>query len=180
MKSKIFLFVVFTLLIGCSDYELFEGIKIRQYATKVIRFSSQYTTTNWSASQALKPENVYPAYNDNSKAWASLNEDDPREFLELGFDTIQTVRTVEIFETYNPGAIDTVFLRDSSSKKWIKIYSKPAATLEKKSRIFTIQMIETSFFADAIRIAINSKAVSGWNEIDAVAITGQRKNTTNP
>jgi hypothetical protein len=39
-------------------------------------------------------------------------------------------------------------------------------------------MLETPFFADAIRIAINSPKVEGWNEIDAVAITGQRKNVT--
>ncbi len=181
MKPKSFIFFFIILLLGCSDYELFEGVKIRQYATKVIRFSSQFSSTDWSAAKALGKENVYPAYGDNVNAWASLLQDNPREFLELGFDTIQTVRTVEIFETYNPGAIDTVYLRDSSSKKWTKIYSKPAVTtLPKKSRIFTIQMIETSFFADAIRIAINSKAVADWNEIDAVAITGQRKNNANP
>jgi hypothetical protein len=181
MRSKSYIVVFILLLLGCSDYELFEGVKIRQYATKVNRFSSQYSSTNWSASKALKAEDVYPAYGENINTWASATEDGQREFLELGFDTIQTVRTVEIFETYNPGAIDTVYLRDSSSKKWTKIYSKPAITnLEKKSRIFTIQMIETSFFADAIRIAINSKAVAGWNEIDAVAITGQRKNNSNP
>jgi len=184
MKSKFFIVALIILLLGCSDYELFEGIKIRQYATKVNRFSSQYDTSNppdWSASKALKAEDVYPDYGDFPNAWASATEDGQREYLELGFDTIQTVRTVEVFETYNPGAIDTIYLRDSSSKKWTKIYSKPAlTTLPKKSRIFTIQMIETSFFADAIRIAINSKAVAGWNEIDAVAITGQRKNNTNP
>jgi hypothetical protein len=179
MKSRLSTLILFILLVGCSDFDPFEGIAIRQYATKVIRFSSQFTSNNWSANKALGKENVYPNYGDISEAWASVLQDDEREFLELGFDTIQTVRTVQIFETYNPGAIDTVYLRDSSSKKWTKIYSKPAVTtLEKKSRIFTIQMLETTFFADAIRIAINSKAVSGWNEIDAVAITGQRKNVT--
>ncbi len=181
MRYKSYLVVFILLLLGCSDYQLFEGIKIRQYATKVNRFSSQYTSTNWSASKTLKAEDVYPAYGDLSNAWASATQDDQREFLELGFDTIQTVRTVQIFETFNPGAIDTVYLRDSSSKKWIKIYSKPAVTtLEKKSRILTIQMIETTYFADAIRIAINSKDVAGWNEIDAVALTGQRKNDAKP
>jgi hypothetical protein len=179
MKSKLSALILFILLVGCSDFELFQGIPIRQYASKVIRFSSQYTSGNWAATQSLGKENVYPIHNDNSKAWASLTEDNQREFIELGFDTLQTVRTVQIFETYNPGAIDTVYLRDSGTKKWIKIYSKPAVTtLEKKSRIFTIQMLETTFFADAIRIAVNSPKVEGWNEIDAVAITGQRKNVT--
>ncbi len=179
MKSKLSALILFTLLIGCSDFELFQGVPIKQYASKVIRFSTQYSSGNWAANKALGKENVYPNYGDIANAWASSLADGEREFLELGFDTLQTVRTVQIFETYNPGAIDTVYLRDSSTKKWTKIYSKPAVnTLEKKSRIFTIQMLETNFFADAIRIAINSKLVLGWNEIDAVAITGQRKNVT--
>ncbi|MBL7873674.1 MAG: hypothetical protein JNM78_18795 [Cyclobacteriaceae bacterium] len=181
MISRIIVFSLFILFAGCSDFELFEGIQIRQYATKVIRYSSQYTANNWAANKALGKENVYPNYGDYVNAWASSSEDGQREFLELGFDTLQTVRTVEIFETYYPGAIDTVYLRNSESQKWVKVYSKPAVTnLEEKSRIFTIQMLETPFFADAIRIAINSPDVPGWNEIDAVSITGQRKNIKNP
>lgn len=90
---------------------------IKQYASKVIRFSSQYTAGNWAANKALGKENVYPNYGDITDAWASLTDDDQREFIELGFDTLQTVRTIQIFETYNPGAIDTIYLRDSSSKK---------------------------------------------------------------
>jgi hypothetical protein len=115
-------------------------------------------------------------YGDFTTAWASLTADEKREFLELGFDTLQTVTKIEIYETLNPGAIDSIYLRDSGSKKWKVVYSKPSIkNLPASSRIFTIQLIETTYFADAIRLAINSKEVDGWNEIDAVSITGQRK-----
>ena len=171
----VFAFLLGLILLSCSDFEEFNGIKIRQYATKVIRFSSQYTTTSWAATSALGKENVYPNYGDFANAWASLSADEKREFLELGFDTIQTVRSIEIYETYNPGAIDSVFLRDATSKKWNLVYAKPVVkNLEEKSRIFSIYLMETGYFSDAIRIAINSPAVPGWNEIDAIAITGQR------
>jgi len=172
----VFALLLSLILLSCSDFEEFEGIKIRQYATKVIRFSSQFTTTSWAATRALGKENVYPNYGDYVNAWASLTPDEKREYLELGFDTLQTVRSIEIFETYNPGAVDSVFLRDASSKKWNLVYAKPAVNnLEKKSRIFSIYLMETGYFSDAIRITSNSPAVPGWNEIDAVAITGQRK-----
>ncbi len=175
MKVKILVLVVM-LCISCSDFELFKGVKISQYAATVLRFSSQYSSNNWSATKALGEQDVFPNYGDNPRAWASLTENGQREFLELGFETTQTVRTIQIYETYNPGAIDTVYLRNSTSKKWIKVYAKPAVTnLPEESRIFTIQLIETEYFADAIRLAINSPEVSGWNEIDAVAVTGQRK-----
>jgi len=167
------------MLAGCSDFIEIKGTPIRQYATHVIHFSSQYTSGEWAATKALQKENVYPNYGDNINAWASLSSDNQREFLELGFDTIQTVRTIEIFETYNPGAVDTVYLREANSQKWNKIYAKPAIIdLEKKSRIFSIYFIETDYFVDAIRLAINSPDVEGWNEIDAVAITGKRKSAS--
>jgi hypothetical protein len=117
MKSRLCSLILLIILAGCSDFELFKGMPIKQYASKVIRFSSQYTAGNWAANKALGKENVYPNYGDITDAWASLTDDDQREFIELGFDTLQTVRTIQIFETYNPGAIDTIYLRDSSSKK---------------------------------------------------------------
>ncbi len=80
MKISLLSFV-FLLLIGCSDFEEFDGIKIKQYATKVIRFSSQYSKTSWSATRALGKENVYPNYGDNTNAWASLTADSKREYI---------------------------------------------------------------------------------------------------
>ncbi len=161
---------------GCVELIEFNGVPIRQYATKVITFSSQYSTTNWSAAQALGKQNVFPNYGDNTKAWASLKADDYREFLVLGLDTPQTAKTIEIYETFNPGAVDSVFVRRVDSDEWIKVYSKPAITdLPKEARVFTIFLSEATFLVDAIRIAINSPEVEGWNEIDAVAITGERE-----
>lgn len=175
MRYKLIIAFLCLFLLRCSDFEPFEGIKIRQYASKVIRFSTQYTASSWSASQALGKPNTYPKYGDFTTAWASLTEDEKREYLELGFDTLQTIKKIEIYETFNPGAIDSIYLRDASSKKWTVVYSKPIKSLPAAARIFTIQIIETPYFVDAIRLALNSKDVKGWNEIDAVAITGQRK-----
>jgi hypothetical protein len=176
MRYKLTILLLCVTLARCSDFEPFEGIKISQYASKVIRYSSQFTATSWSANKALGKPDTYPKYGDFTTTWASFTEDEKREFLELGFDTLQTVKKIEIYETYNPGAIDSIYLRDASSKKWNVVYSKPSIkNLPASSRIFTIQLIETTYFADAIRLAINSKEVDGWNEIDAVSITGQRK-----
>lgn len=174
-KTGISFFTFITLLIGCSDFELFEGEAIRQYAGSVIDFSSQYTSGDWSAAQALGEQDVFPIYADNENAWSPATEDTNRDYLILGFNTPQTVKKIEVYETWYPGAIDTVYLRDSKSEKWIIVYSKSAKTdLPEEARIFTIHLIETPYFADAIRLAVNNPAVGGWNEIDAVAITGQK------
>jgi hypothetical protein len=187
MKFKPLLLIVLIFTAGCFEVTEFTGVPIRQYADQVIDFSSQYSATSWSANRALGKENVYPIYDDLPNAWASKTADEQREYLVLGFDTIQTVNRIEIFETYYPGAIDTVYLRNADTGKWKLIYSRPAETdLPEEARIKSIFLVETTYLVDAIRIAINSPAITdaldefgneiyGWNEIDAVVITGQRK-----
>lgn len=176
MKRIVFFFFIALLFSTCSEVEFINGVPSRQYANTVIDFSSQYSSNSWAANKALGEENVYPGYGDNTNAWASYTTDEQREFIVLGFETPQTIHTIEIFETYNPGAIDTVFIRNEATGQWRKVYSKPARTdLPPESRIFAIYFQETTFLVDAIRLALNSPAVPGWNEIDAVAIGGQRK-----
>lgn len=162
---------------GCYEVTpAFVGVPIRQYPSQVIAKSSEFSTSSWSAKRALGAENVYPNYGDNSNAWSPATEDGQREFLVLGLTTPQTAKTIEIFETWYPGAIDTVYVRIVDTGQWKKIYSKPAIEdLPDEARIFSIFMDETTYLIDAIRIAINSPAVAGWNEIDAVAISGQRE-----
>lgn len=176
MQKTLLLLVIF-LLQSCSEVDEFKGIKFRQYADFVIDYSSQYSATSWSANRALGKENVFPEYGDNSNAWASSTANNQREYLVLGFDTVQTVHTIEIYETYNPGAVDSIFLRKAETDEWIRVYSKPAVTgLTLESRIFSVYMMETTFLIDAIRISLNCPEVDGYNEIDAVAISGQRSN----
>ncbi|MFN3839711.1 MAG: hypothetical protein ACK4RF_03295 [Cyclobacteriaceae bacterium] len=175
----------------CSDFEPISGVPIRQYADSVIDFSSEWNPSpgTWSAIRALGKEDVYQAenkegkygYGDNVNAWASSTENGQREYLVLGFDTLQTVKIVEVYETWYPGAIDTVYLRNAATQKWQIVYSRTALTdVPDSARIFKFFLpLETTYLVDAVRLAINSPAVEGWNEIDAVAISGQRSKNEN-
>ncbi len=147
---------------------------ITQFADAVIGFSSEYTTASWSASQVLGKPNVYPLYEDNSSAWAPATRDGQREHLVVAFDTLQTISKVEIYETWVPGAIDTLYVRNASTKQWNQIWAGTAQAAPTVARIFAVDIPETNYKVDAVRIAINSPIVSGWNEIDAIAITGKR------
>ena len=157
---------------GTGEAKLF-GTPIRQYADEVIEVSSEYSSPDWHAEEALGKEDVYPEYGDLEGTWASATKDGQREFLELGFDSAQTVTKIEIYETFSPGAIDTVYLRNGRNK-WILVYAGvAAATGEEVSRIFTINVDPPVYGVNAIRIKLDSPAVPDWNEIDAVAITGK-------
>ena len=171
MKKIVPLFLLFFAL---TDLTVFA--QTEQYASSVLAVSSEYGVSNeecsdgWATCKALGVFDVYPNYDDAPNAWASVEGDNQREFMELGFATPQDVESVFIYETYSPGAIDTVYLRNAVTAAWVKVWEGTAAAGPEEATIFTIQIPKTAYMVDAIRIAINSPAVAGWNEIDAVRI----------
>jgi hypothetical protein len=143
---------------------------ITQYASRVLDFSTEYSTDAWAAAQALGEPNVYPAYCDCAEAWSSLTPEDIREFLVLGFATPSRINAIDIYETLAPGAIDTVFVKNPETYSWDMVYTNTAATGPEVATILHITFPLTDYAVSEIRIAINSPAVPGWNEIDAVSI----------
>jgi PKD repeat protein len=142
-----------------------------RYATSVLNFSSQYGTGAWAAAQLLGPPNVYPLYGDISEAWASSSQDAQREYLELGFSNPAPASSVAIWETFNPGAVDTIYVKNPTTNQWDKVWSGTASTKPAVSRMFVANFPLTSYNVSQVRIAINSPAVPSWNEIDAVGIS---------
>jgi|GEM_PF-2384151 len=142
-----------------------------RYATSVLGFSSQYGTGAWAAAQLLGPPNVYPLYGDIGEAWASSSMDNQREYLELGFSNPAPVSSIAIWETYNPGAVDTIYVKNPNTNQWDKVWSGTASVKPAVSRIFSVNFALTSYNVSQVRIAINSPAVPSWNEIDAVGIS---------
>ena len=174
MNSKILIVAcAFVLYMGCqSDSEDPSGYDNIRWADSVIAFSTQYDTVNWSAHQALDAPNTYPEYGDIETAWTSEERDFQREYLELGYNADpQPIRSIAIFETYNPGFVDTVYVRNPMTNLWEVVYQDSARDAGDSSRIFIINFPPTSFNVSAIRIAIDEARIIGWNEIDAVGIS---------
>lgn len=144
-----------------------------RYASSVIAFSSEYNSTSWSASQLLGQPNVYPNYGDIAGAWASTTQDGQREFLVLGFSDPGPIQSIAIYETYNPGAVDTIYVKNPGTGQWQVVWSGTATAASPQARIVVANFTMTSFNVSEVRIAINSPTVSGWNEIDAVGISSQ-------
>jgi hypothetical protein len=144
-----------------------------RWAARVLGFSSEWVPEDptWNAIQALGMPDTYPVHDDFTNAWASATDDDQREFLELGYDNPTPINSVSIYETYNPGAVDKVSVRNPNTGQWEQVWSGTAAPAGTTSRIFTVSFPLTSFPVDAIRLDFNSPAVPDWNEIDAVGIS---------
>ncbi|HRH66867.1 MAG TPA: hypothetical protein PLU53_11260, partial [Bacteroidia bacterium] len=141
-----------------------------RYADSVIAFSSEYSTPDFGAIQILGAPDVYPSYGDNTGAWAPNYQDASREYIELGFPNPAPINFIDIFETYAPGTIDTVYVFNPNTSVYEAVYTTTAGSLPEVSNKLHISFPLTAFPVSAIRIAMNSPFVHDWNEIDAVAI----------
>jgi len=171
------LHLIVVILSGFSFGQNIDSITVR-YVSEVKAFSSQYSQTGYSANQVLGISDTYPNYGDNPAAWASFTADSRREYLELKYSDAEPIRYVAVYETYHPGAIDTIYVKNPTNNEWVVIWSGNAQPLKESSRVFEVSFPVTSFNVSEIRIAINSPAVGGWNEIDAVAISDERISST--
>jgi hypothetical protein len=139
-----------------------------QWASSVRAVSSEYSTTDWSAKQALGAPDVYPRSGDDPHAWASRDADAPFEFIEVGFASPQRIHGLQVFETLAPGAITEVEIITASGKRKI-IYEQPrvdAATVGSQISSFDFACSDEPIVA--ARVTLASGQVPGWNEIDAI------------
>lgn len=141
-----------------------------RWATTVVAFSSQWDPGQWSAQQALGAPNTYPLHGDLPTAWASLTHGSQREFLELRFDAGGPINFVTVYETYNPGAVDRIAVKNPNTGEFMTVWTATAAAAPLVSRVLTATFPTTLFDVDEVRIELNSPVVNGWNEVDAVGI----------
>jgi hypothetical protein len=129
--------------------------------------SSQYSDASWSAAHVLGPPDVFPANGDQPNAWASREADAGVEYIEVGFAEARRVSGVDLYETYNPGAVTRVevITADGQSRP---VYEGSAAPLAQPAIRRHLAFACTDSPIVAVRVTLDSKAVPGWNEIDAI------------
>lgn len=140
-----------------------------QWAATVDGFSSQYSTSSWAATKVLGAPDVFPAHGDNANAWASLGADDKPEWIEVGFAQPTQVNAVEIYETYNPGAITSIELVTADGER-IQAYQGSAGATGQISNKLRAEVGCTAASIVAVRVHVASTIVPGWNELDAIGV----------
>lgn len=156
-------FLLLLLLCSAADAQI-------KYAARATAWSTQYYESgSWTAQQAAGAPNT-TGCGDYGTAWASKTQDGQREFLELEFADPAPVSRIFIHESFNSGAIDTVYVLNPNTGLFEKVYEATAAPSAPCPRAMSIAFPLTSFPVSKIRIAINSPVVRGYNEIDAVGV----------
>ena len=120
----------------------------------------------WSSDQFLgDPDTLSDG--DRPTAWASLEPNDGIEWIEIDFARVVTPDSIHIRETYNPGAVVKVEALDADGNYHI-VWRGQDPTRESPG-VFEVPY-DLSFATDSVRITLDTRRVSGWNEIDAVGL----------
>ena len=158
----------------------------------------------WGPEQATGAPDT-PQAGDIQTAWASVSQDDQAEWLELTFDAPLDAVAAMIHESYNPGAVTKVSIFDAEGNEHV-VYEAAAEILSpqpavdvlilggiEKSDAAAIHVgvvgvagqqrrtlvlpIVAGFATQKVKVYLDSAAVPGWNEIDAVGLIDSAGNT---
>jgi hypothetical protein len=128
----------------------------------------QNPVTGWGVQQVTgAPNTAGPG--DISTAWASASQDDQKEWLVLEYDQSVVPVAVVVHETYNPGAVVKVSHYPRWGREqvlWEGTDPTPSTATGGVSRLPVSAGVKTG----RIKLYIDSPAVAGWNEIDAVGL----------
>ena len=141
---------------------------LRQWAVGATA-SSEYGSPEYSAQQATGAPNTMEC-GDIETAWATENSDGV-DWLELTFATPVVPTEINIYETYSPGFINKVEVKDEAGLSYT-VWQGTPAEVEECPRVFTVSVSGVSSGVKAVRINLDQREGGYWNEIDAVELVG--------
>ncbi len=140
-----------------------------QWASKVLEFSSELTSVQFSANQVLGRPTALPGGGENPTAWTP-SKPNREEFIKVGFDIPINIEQIAIGESYNPSAVKQVFAYDVNDQEYLMFELAP----DKKpvaARMLTIFVDKTPYEVNAVKVVFDGKAISGYFSIDAIGIS---------
>ena len=143
---------------------------ILQYASTVKGFSSQYTTSSWSAAQALGAPDTF-AYGDIATAWAPRAQNGTLEYISVGFANAVYATGATIRETSGNGFVTQVDVIDTLGN----LHTVWAGTDTSSANVpfdFGVSWATTSFLVSGLKVYVDTSHSGSWEEIDAIRLAG--------
>jgi len=178
MKRFIALCLAFVLPVGALSAQSSDVNEIRQWAASAVA-TSQYGSDNWSAAQATGAPNV-GVCGDEVKAWASETSTG-QDSITLTYSDAVVPTEINIYQTYNPGAIVGVQVSNTLTGFTLDIPNSadPVGNTPCPG-VFTLDVAElVPQSIDSVTIILDQSLTGSWNEIDAVELVGVL-DTANP
>jgi len=122
----------------------------------------------WGPEQATgQPDTEGPG--DIPTAWASLTQDDRGEWLLLEYGEPVKPSALKIHETFNPGAVTKVTLFNQAGEE-VEAWKGEDPTPPGSGKGVSEIPLKVDFETSQVTVFLDSPAVDGWNEIDAVGL----------
>lgn len=148
---------------------------VDEWATAVLDFSSQYSSANWSAAQAVGAPDT-GGYGDYSTSWAPANQNNSLEYLTVQFPQPLYSSGVTVRETYGNGFVYQVDVVDMGGGLHT-VWSGTDPSLPGSPANFTVTWPATTFLVQGIKVYVDtSHDLSAWEEIDAIQMHGVTSN----
>lgn len=139
-----------------------------QWAAELIDHSSEYTNARNAAGDALGAPDVFPRGGDVDGAWAPLATDAGYEWITVRFAAPVRAASIVWAETFNPGAVirvDDLSEPSAPTALWTGTTGSPGAP----SAVAEVTLPAPRVLS-AVRIVLDTRRVSGWNEVDAIGL----------
>ena len=140
-----------------------------QWASKVIEFSTELTSVQYSAQQILGKPNVLPAGGQNPNAWTP-DKPKRKEFIKVGFDTPIQIEQIAIGESHNPSALTTIYVYDEAGKEYLIRTINPMS-VPLQGRMLNVFLPKTAYKVTAVKLEFDGAALADYFSIDAIAIS---------
>ncbi len=123
--------------------------------------------------QLTKGDLQVPAHSDDARAWASQRPNGGEEWLEVTFARAVFATGVRVVQSQFPGAIVRIdaTLADGNA---VTVWSGPDKAVYEAGMIGVLEgtFAATKTPVARLKIVLDTRLVSGWNEIDAVQLVG--------
>lgn len=162
---------LFITILSFFAYQLASG-QVVQWANKVIDFSSELTSVQYSAQQILGKPNVMPAVGQNPNAWTP-DRPKRKEWIKIGYENPMQIQQVAIAESNNPGSLYRILAYEENGTEHVLQTLNPQA-IPTKGRMLNIFIEKTSFKVASLKLEFDGAPLPDYFSIDAVAITDSR------
>ena len=95
------------------------------------------------------------------------------DWLELTYAVPVVPARIEIYETYNPGAVVQVDVANSATGFEQTVYTASPAPNDQCPFTLTINVSGVTQLVNQVTVHLDQTNHTGWNEIDAVALISQ-------
>lgn len=122
----------------------------------------------WGPEQTVGAPDTMRA-GDQTTAWAPREQDAGEEWLLLSYSNAVTIASVRVRETFNPGALVKITaVQENGTETVLWEGSEPPSQAPVDMQYPAANPVT----AKSVKLYLNTRLVSGWNEIDAVALVG--------